>query len=424
MPSQHAKPRTQAQLDAFAAELEQLKREITAQLGATDLEYIKRVRSASRISEWLGRGLISLSADPVSFTSGVLLLWFHKQVEATELGHTVMHGVYDELPGSEGLRSTDMTWELPIDQESWHRVHNVLHHGHTGIVGRDPDLQFGFLRLSEAVPFERIHAHPWLTTFFTFPAIGFVMNLHVTGLEDLLLRPADRREVLANTSAAERRAALRRFFRQAAPYYWRNFVLLPALTGPLFAKTLAGNVLAELLRGIYTSITIHCGHLGPELRAYPAGSRAHSKAEWYVMQIEATQNFEVPWLLSLMCGGLDYHIEHHLFPKLPPNRLREIAPRVRELCERHDIRYRSATWPTVIRGVARQVARLAQPVASRKRSFAALDLLASPLRGRAREALRRARGLHAARHAARQTEGATLHTSTQSIRIEPLGTLS
>ncbi len=62
------------------------------------------------------------------------------------------------------------------------------------------------------------------------------------------------------------------------------------------------------------------------------------------MQVEATNNFEVSRPISILCGGLDRQIEHHLFPQLPPNRLREIAPEVRAVCERHGVHYRTASW--------------------------------------------------------------------------------
>jgi fatty acid desaturase len=42
--------------------------------------------------------------------------------------------------------------------------------------------------------------------------------------------------------------------------------------------------------------------------------------------------------------GLDRQIEHHLFPTLPPARLREIAPEVRAICERHGVAYKTDTW--------------------------------------------------------------------------------
>jgi NADPH-dependent stearoyl-CoA 9-desaturase len=56
--------------------------------------------------------------------------------------------------------------------------------------------------------------------------------------------------------------------------------------------------------------------------------------------------------LSILCGGLDHQIdqiEHHLFPTLAPPRLREIAPRVQQICERYGVAYRKDTWPTTLR---------------------------------------------------------------------------
>ena len=62
------------------------------------------------------------------------------------------------------------------------------------------------------------------------------------------------------------------------------------------------------------------------------------------MQIEATTDFEVSWPLSILCGALDRQIEHHLFPRLPPQRLREIAPEVKAICTKYGVDYRTGTW--------------------------------------------------------------------------------
>jgi NADPH-dependent stearoyl-CoA 9-desaturase len=53
--------------------------------------------------------------------------------------------------------------------------------------------------------------------------------------------------------------------------------------------------------------------------------------------------------VSILCGGLDLQIEHHLFPRLPPNRLREIAPAVRDACEAHGVAYRTASWGSTLK---------------------------------------------------------------------------
>ncbi|HEX4353583.1 MAG TPA: fatty acid desaturase, partial [Polyangiales bacterium] len=83
-----------------------------------------------------------------------------------------------------------------------------------------------------------------------------------------------------------------------------------------------------------------------------------NRAHWYAMQVEAARDVDLPKPLSILCGALDRQIEHHLFPRMPPNRLREIAPRVRAICEQHGVRYRSDGPLATMRSVFTQLRRL------------------------------------------------------------------
>jgi fatty acid desaturase len=166
--------------------------------------------------------------------------------------------------------------------------------------------------------------------------------------------------MLRDRSKASRRTALKKALRKYVPYYLYNFVLFPVLAGPLFLKVLLGNLLAELLRDVYSACTIFCGHVGHDVKSYPEGTRPSGRGEWYAMQVESTNNFEVPRPVSVLCGGLDRQIEHHLFPTLPPERLREIAPEVRAACERWGVEYRTDTWGRTLHGALQHIAHLAR----------------------------------------------------------------
>ncbi len=65
--------------------------------------------------------------------------------------------------------------------------------------------------------------------------------------------------------------------------------------------------------------------------------------------------------LSILCGALDRQIEHHLFPKLPPERLRQISPRVRAACEKFGVRYQTASWGATLKRALRRIADLGRP---------------------------------------------------------------
>ncbi len=331
---------------ALGAELDALKLRVQRQLGAEDVEYIRRLQRLSTAAEIAGRVLIHVSLDPLTWSAGVAALWLHKQLEATEIGHTALHGAYDRLPGAERWTSQTFSWDVPIDEESWIHGHNHKHHGNTNVAGRDPDIHFGPIRLTEQTPHTAAHHRQAWWLLAVVPTFTFGMNLHFTGVADALTDNGlpGKLDVLPDREPATVRAAWKRALRKYVPYYAKNFGLYPALAGPLWWKVLAGNLLAELMRDVYSAATIYCGHVGEDVASWPEGTKPRSRGEWYAMQIEATNNYEVSRPISVLCGGLDRQIEHHLFPALPPQRLREIAPEVKAIAERHGLKYKTDTW--------------------------------------------------------------------------------
>ena len=323
-------------LTRFGEAIDAIRERAESRVGAEDVAYVRKLDRFSRAMEVAGRVLIHVSPEPVTFLLGVGALWVHKQLQATEIGHTALHGAYDKLQGAEAFRSKSFSWDTPIDEASWRHGHNVRHHQYTNVAGRDPDIHFGPARLTEHTPWTPIKAIqlPFMM-FVLAPNFGLLMNLHFTGLSDVYFGNGRREQfdVIEDRSWKSVKEAHERAFRKWVPYYLKNYVFFPLLAGPMFWKVLLGNWLAEVARDVYSAATIYCGHVGGDVAAYPEGTRAHGRGEWYAMQVEATNNFEVSRPVSVLCGGLDLQIEHHLFPRLPPNRLREIAPEVRAACE-------------------------------------------------------------------------------------------
>jgi fatty acid desaturase len=342
----------------FGEELDAVKRRVQADIGAPDVARVRRLHRFSVAMEIVGRTLIHVSFEPVTFLAGVGALWLHKQLEATEIGHTVLHGTYDGLPGAERFASKTWRWALPIDEESWRHGHNIRHHGNTNVAGKDPDIHFGHVRLTDKTdaPARAAWTLP-LNLAFIFTNFGLVMNGHFTGLNDVFLNNGlpGKLDVLPDRSRASVRLAWKRSLRKYVPYYLYNYVLFPALAGPFFWKVLLGNWLAETMRDVYSAATIWCGHIGDDVASWPVGTKAHGRGEWYAMQVQAANNFDVPLPVSILCGGLYLQIEHHLFPTLSPHRLRSIAPEVRAICAKHGVRYKTDTWGRTLNKALRHV---------------------------------------------------------------------
>ena len=204
------------------------------------------------------------------------------------------------------------------------------------------------------------------TLLVAWPNFSFSMNLHFTGVLDFWQgngreQPFDFIEKRDLKTAVD---VHRRALRKALPYYGKEYLLFPALAGPFFAKVLFANWLTETMRDLYSAATIYCGHVGAETARYPEGAIPMNRGHWYAMQVEASNDFEVPWLVSVFCGALDRQIEHHLFPRLPTQRLRQVAPEVRAICEAHGVQYRSDSWPRTLKRALGRIAELARPAAA------------------------------------------------------------
>jgi len=202
------------------------------------------------------------------------------------------------------------------------------------------------------------------TLLVIFPNFGFLAAWHFSGLVDVYFgnqRPEEF-DFIPDRSWRSIVNAHRRALRKYVPFYFKEFVFFPALAGPMFWKPLLGSYLAESMANVYSAATIFCGHVGDDVACYPEGTRTRGRGAFYATQVEATNNFEVPLPVSILCGALDRQIEHHLFPRLPPNRLREVAPAVRAACEAHGVDYRTASWPTTLKKVFRRIAGLSREV--------------------------------------------------------------
>lgn len=73
------------------------------------------------------------------------------------------------------------------------------------------------------------------------------------------------------------------------------------------------------------------------------------------LQAISNQNITTTWLDDWFHGGLQHHIEHHLFPRLPRHSLPKVRPYVRELCEKHGVPYRTDPFLIAIRDLLRSL---------------------------------------------------------------------
>ena len=142
------------QMAAFGQQVDAIRREIMDSIGEQDAQYIYKIRNFVRYSEIASRGMLMFGGwIPPIWLLGTGLLGISKIVENMELGHNVMHGQLDWL-NDPSLNGANYDWDTMATGDDWKHTHNYIHHTYTNIIGKDHDVGYGLLRVSESQKWE------------------------------------------------------------------------------------------------------------------------------------------------------------------------------------------------------------------------------------------------------------------------------
>ncbi|HEV2997479.1 MAG TPA: acyl-CoA desaturase [Solirubrobacteraceae bacterium] len=364
---------TPEQLESFGRELDAIRARVVADLGVRDTEYIERIIRVQRGLEVAGRGLLFLSFLPPAWIAGTTALSLSKILDNMEIGHNVMHGQYD-WTGDPRLSGKSFEWDTACPAEQWRHSHNYMHHTYTNIVGKDRDIGYGILRMSEEEPWR-----PYYLGNPLYAALLAAFFQYGVALHDL----ETERIATGEMSIAEKRPMLRDIWRKVRGQTLKDYVLFPLLSGPSLPFVIAGNATANLTRNLWAFTIIFCGHFPEGTHEFTEEEAENeTRGEWYHRQLLGSANLTGGKLFHILAGNLSHQIEHHLFPDLPAHRYAEISLEVREICERYEIAYNTGPLHTQFGSVVRKIVRLSLPP---QRSLG--GLLGDGLRGLARNPL-------------------------------------
>jgi NADPH-dependent stearoyl-CoA 9-desaturase len=343
---------TPEQSESFGAELDAIRQRVIDDRGERDANYIRRVIKVQRGLEVGGRGLLFLGFLPPAWLAGTAALSLSKILDNMEIGHNVMHGQFDWMNDPK-LSSKGFEWDTACPGDQWRHSHNYMHHTHTNIIGKDRDIGYGVLRMSEDQKWR-----PYYLGNPVYAALLAAFFQYGVALHDVEIE----RIAAGETTLKEKRDILGGIWRKVRRQTLKDYVLFPALAGPGFMFTLAGNATANLVRNLWSFTIIFCGH-------FPDGTQEFSEEEtqdetrgqWYFRQLLGSANLEGGKLFHILSGNLSHQIEHHLFPDLPANRYAEISGEVREICARYGLPYNSGPLGKQFGSVVRKITRLALP---------------------------------------------------------------
>jgi fatty acid desaturase len=202
----------------------------------------------------------------------------------------------------------------------WMHKHN-RHHSGPNQEGKDPDIAPGVLAFTPAIAQSRTGPALWLTRrqgYFFFPLLLLEgVNLHVAGLRALVSGRNLKHRRLEATLVAGRLAA----------YITMLFLTLSPARALAFLAVQLG-LFGVLLGGAFA----------PNHKGMPVVPK-DARIDFLRRQVLMSRNIRGGRFTDFAMGGLNYQIEHHLFPNMPRPNLRHVQPMVQAFCAKNDITY-------------------------------------------------------------------------------------
>lgn len=217
----------------------------------------------------------------------------------------------------------------------WKQKHNILHHTYTNITGMDDDIaQSKLVRQSPAQKWMRIHAYQHI-----YLPVAYALTIFIwAGVRDFDKYFKKR----IYTTPLQKMSINQHFiFWISKILYVVFYIVIPILLVG-WKAWLIGYLIMGCVMSIIIAAVFQLAHAveGPEFDAVE--NELHIETEWAVHQVKTTANFSPKnkWL-SWFVGGLNYQIEHHLFPRISHIHYPALSNIVQKQCKEYNIPYHS-----------------------------------------------------------------------------------
>ncbi|MEX2448969.1 MAG: fatty acid desaturase [Solirubrobacterales bacterium] len=392
------------QLEQLARELDAIRDRVHADLGERDRRYIESMIALQRRLAVIARVLLLAARHRPARIAGTASLSAAKILENMEIGHNVLHGQWDWMNDPQ-INSSTWDWDTASTAEAWKHSHNYVHHTFTNILGKDKDLGYEIMRIDPQQKWSPVYLFQPLYNLLLMAFFEWGVALHDLDFEAIRKGRKSKAQVkrelagiagkaksqvvkdyvawplLSGLAMAAVDAALesrrpgrgrggrgRAGWRRAGLGRRRRGGLAGVLTAALsggadtYRAAAGANATANIVRNVWAYAIIFCGHFPDQTHTFtPEEVEGESHGGWYVRQLTGAANIEGSPLFHVASGNLGYQVEHHLFPDLPSTRYAEIAPQVKQICERYGLPYNGGPFMQQLGMVQRTILRLAFP---------------------------------------------------------------
>ncbi len=391
---------TDEQIEAIGEEFDTIHDEVFAELGDRDAAYIRGIIALHRRLGLIGRVLLTQSNFKPAWAAGTAALGSAKILENMEIGHNVLHGQWDWM-NDPVINSRTWDWDTASTAEAWRHSHNYVHHTYTNIRGKDKDLGYEIMRIDPHQPWHPVYLAQPVYNVLLMLLFEWGVAVHDLDLDAIRAGEKSKKQLMrelkgiagkartqivkdyiawpalgagiaaaiayatyTEDSGGGPRKRLSRAVRRARRESSREerFLAAAKAARETYKSTVTADVAANVIRNVWSNAIIFCGHFPDQTYTFSEEeTKDETRGAKYVRQLLGAANIEGGPFFHVASGNLGYQVEHHLYPDMPSTRYAEIAPRVREICERYELPYNTGPFSKQWLMVQRTILRLAFP---------------------------------------------------------------
>lgn len=254
--------------------------------------------------------------------------------------HDACHGSYSSKGWVNDLMGLSMN-ALGSSAFMWKQKHNIIHHTYTNVDGVDDDIaNHPFLRqcaTQDWRPFHRVQ-HIYLPLAYGFTSIAMILVLDFTKYFSKRIHTTHLKRMDVKEHV---------IFWFTKLLYGVFYILLPILLLG-WLPWLIGFLVMHLVMGFTLAIVFQLAHVVEETEfEFVAIDDKKIENEWAIHQVKTTANFAPRnKIISWFVGGLNYQVEHHLFPRISHIHYPAISRIVRNCCDQFNLPYHQ--YPTMM----------------------------------------------------------------------------
>jgi len=290
----------------------------------------------------------------------VILMWVLMGLGMAGTGFSVMHDANHHAYSKKkwiNVLVGKVIWIVGGSDVNWRIQHNVLHHTYTNVVGMDEDIDIGnLMRFSPGQKLLKAHKYQHLYAWFLYG----MMTMMWSTTKDFTQYKRYKEMDLLKTQKVSSRTFLATLIVTKVAYTVLT-IGLPLLLNPAsWWVIILGYILMHFIAGLILSMVFQPAHVVPTSEYSKVLEDGSIELDWAANQMMNTANFaQKSVLFSWYVGGLNFQIEHHLFPNICHIHYKKISDIVRDTAFEYNLPYYSYnSFYTALKGHAQMLYKL------------------------------------------------------------------